>query len=106
MREAGPTVGAEAGVPGRCPCTTQMVISCPRWIVWKGSPRRILAAVLPSSAMSKWINHAEAIEFLDQLRDPIVRQLILMAYGNIYTEPIIPDCDVDVLFLYRVLERL
>ncbi len=55
--------------------------------------------------MPKLINHAEAVAFLNTVRDPVVESLIQHAHGLIFTDA--SDYftnDFDLLLFYRVLE--
>ena len=58
--------------------------------------------------MGKLINHDKAIQFLDNIADPIVQSLIQYAYGKIFVENLIEDLegDFDLLFYFKTLEAL
>ena len=55
--------------------------------------------------MGKLINHRQAKEYLDTIRDPIVRALIQHAYGQIFAGAPMPfEGEFDLLFFYKLLE--
>lgn len=58
--------------------------------------------------MGKLTNHDKAIQYLDQIADPVVQSLIQYAYGKIFMEDLIEDLegDFDLLFYFRTLEAL
>ena len=57
--------------------------------------------------MKKFINYEEAIDFNNQIEDPIVRELVTRAYGTLIFElsPIKVDGQFDLLFFFKVLEK-
>ncbi len=57
--------------------------------------------------MPKLLNHAEAVAFLDSIRDPVVQALIQNAHTLIFTEASeYFTKDFDLLLFYKVLEAL
>lgn len=57
--------------------------------------------------MPRLINHAEAVAFLDTIRDPVVQALIQHAHSLIFTDAAASFTrDFDLLLFYKVLEAL
>ena len=56
--------------------------------------------------MDTFINHAAAMKFKDEIQDPIVRNLVMRAYGTLIFEvaPVEVQGQFDLLFFFKVLE--
>ncbi len=56
--------------------------------------------------MGDLTNHEKAAAFLDQIGDPIVKNLLQYLYQRLWLSDAVPEGDFDLLYFFQIMEEV